>query len=161
MLLCLLGQTAESRPSTLFFASGPVGRKDGYVYVAETMSSLSATNAKETPHRDSPLHLRQVRLEGLAFRDVFRHFVQQFAHHTNCGERRIPVLSWLSWLSWLSGCFPVLLRCGRWPVLRNRNALLSVRNGIQNIWLQVLGRFFHQHGSDRRRRCSVIGVMPR
>src|SRR6267143_5078149 len=158
MLLCLLGQTAESRPSTLFFASGPVGRKDGYVYVAETMSSLSATNAKETPHRDSPLHLRQVRLEGLAFRDVFRHFVQQFAHHMNCGERRIPVLSGLSWLS---GSFPALRRYGCGPVLRNRNALLSVRSGVQNIWLQVLGRFFHQHGSDRRRRGSVIYVVPR
>ena len=40
-------------------------RKDGYEYVAQKLSSLSATVGKETSGRDGPLHLRQVRLEGL------------------------------------------------------------------------------------------------
>jgi len=55
MLLCLLGQTAESRPSTLFFASGPVGRKDGYVYVAENNVQFVGNQCKRnTPPRQSP-----------------------------------------------------------------------------------------------------------
>src|SRR6267143_4445009 len=53
-LLCPLGQTAEYPPSRLYLLAGPVRRKDGYRYLAE---NVSATDGKETSHRDSPLHL--------------------------------------------------------------------------------------------------------
>ena len=57
-LLCPLEQTAEYPPGRLYLLAGPVRRKDGYRYVAEKVSSLSATDGKEISHRDSPLHLR-------------------------------------------------------------------------------------------------------
>ena len=38
----------------------------GSEYVAANLSSVSATDGKETSHRNGPLLVRQIRLEGLA-----------------------------------------------------------------------------------------------
>ncbi len=50
---------------------------------AEKMSSLPATNGKETSRRDSLLHLRKARLEGLAFSSV----------REGCGAGRLQELA--------------------------------------------------------------------
>jgi hypothetical protein len=50
--------------------------------VAEKMCNLSATDGKETSHRDSLLPLRKVPLEGLAFSSV----------HEGCGTGRLQEL---------------------------------------------------------------------
>jgi hypothetical protein len=39
--------------------------KDGFMYVAQKLSSLSAAAGKETSHGDGRMFLRQVHLEGL------------------------------------------------------------------------------------------------
>jgi hypothetical protein len=58
LLLCLLGQTGEPRPTKLILLTGRFVRKDRYEYVAQKLSSLSATVGKETSRGDCPLRLR-------------------------------------------------------------------------------------------------------
>jgi hypothetical protein len=56
----LLRFTSRPKPK----AFGPAIK--GTDYVAQKLSGLSATHGKETAHGDDPLHVRQVRVEGLA-----------------------------------------------------------------------------------------------
>jgi len=52
-----------------------------YEYVAQKLSSLSETEGKENPHRDSLLLMRQVQLEGLAGLPCWKH---QLASNSAC-----------------------------------------------------------------------------
>jgi hypothetical protein len=57
-----LGRLLDRKTKMKAFGPASRGNED----VAQKLSGLSATHGKETAHGDDPLHVRQVRVEGLA-----------------------------------------------------------------------------------------------
>ena len=56
-LLFQLEQTGELPPPKLIWLTAPFVRADWYEYVAQKLSSVSATAGKETSHADRPVLL--------------------------------------------------------------------------------------------------------
>jgi len=65
----------------------------GNEYVAQKLSSVSATDGKETSHRNGPLLVRQIRLEGLT--SAAKYFPRAFWGKKTYATSKMTNREWL------------------------------------------------------------------